>query len=178
MAGWAVVGNLKGPTGAQGSQGAQGLQGVQGIQGVPGPSWPRVVKSADQANSTVNFADVSDLTFAVLANTTYVFRFVVFYTTAATTTALQLGVNGPASPAFLRYSVLTLTGATAVHNALQTAYDANTNPATGGGSTPLVAIVEGVITTGAAAGTVALRMRSEVNASAVTVLRGSHGYSA
>lgn len=172
MAGWAAIGNLKGP---QGVGGAQGIQGIQGIQGVPGPSWPKLVKSADQAVSGIAFVDVPDLTFAVLANTTYQFRFVVFHITAATTTAIQLAVNGPLSPSFLRYGVQTLISASAWHAAVQTAYDTNTNPATGAGAVPLIAIVEGVIVTGAAGGTLALRVRSEVNASAVTVLRGSHG---
>lgn len=169
---WAFVGNVRGP---QGPQGDQGIQGQPGVQGVPGPSWPKLVKPADQASTSTAFADVTGLSFAVLANTTYVFRFVLFYTTAATTTALQIALGGPAAPAFLRYGVLTVTGVTALHTAVQTAYDTVLNAASGGAGTPLMAILEGSITTGPSAGTVALRMRSEVNASAVTILRGSYG---
>lgn len=169
---YALIGNLRGPAGSNGDPGSQGIQGVQGVQGPPGPSWPRLVKSADQANSTVSFADVSDLTVTVLANTTYIFRFVVFYTTAGSTTALQLAVNGPAAT-FLRYSVDTQTSATARHHAVQTAYDANTNPGTGGGATPLQAVVEGLVTVGGTGGTLALRVRSETAGNAVTILRGS-----
>lgn len=122
------------------------------------------------------FADVVDLTASVAAGEDVTFEFVVLYTSAATTTALQLAVNGPATPAALRYSVETYTTATAVHQAVQTAYDTNTNPATGGGTTPLLARVRGRLKAGTTAGTLALRMRSEVAASAVTVLAGSHGY--
>lgn len=170
-----------GNTGPQGPKGDTGLTGPQGIQGIQGPAGPtagtRLVKPADQANSTVTFADVAGLTASVAANETVTFEFVLWYTTAATTTALQLAVNGPApAAAGLRYAVETYTTATATHVAVQTVYDTNLNPATGGGATPLLARVTGRLTAGAAGGTLALRMRSEIAASAVTVLAGSYGF--
>lgn len=125
----------------------------------------------------MTFADVTGLTASVAANETVTFEFVVWYTTAATTTALQLAVNGPTPAASgLRYAVETYTTATAVHVAVQTAYDTNLNPASGGAATPLLARVTGRLIAGPAGGTLALRMRSEVAASAVTVLAGSYGF--
>jgi hypothetical protein len=132
--------------------------------------------AAAVSQSTTVFANVTGLTFAVAANTTYSFGFYCYHTTAAAGTALQLALNGPAAPTDLRYSVETYTTATATHLAVQTAYDTNTNPSTGAGATPLLATVTGTITTGAASGTLALRYRSELNASAVTILRGSWGF--
>lgn len=129
--------------------------------------------ATDQSQSTVNFADVTGLTFAVSASTTYRFACEISYTTAATTTALQLAINGPASPTAVRYGVDTATTATAPHYASQNAYDTNTNPATGGGATALTARIAGSLENGSNAGTLAIRYRSEVAASAVTVLRGS-----
>lgn len=173
---------VPGPAGPKGDAGATGpastVAGPQGIQGVPGPAaGTRLVKPADQANTTVTFADIAGFTAAVAAGETVTFEFVCFYTTAATTTALQLAVNGPSPAASgLRYAVETYTTATAMHVAVQTAYDTNTNPATGGGATPLLARVTGRLVAGAAGGTLALRMRSEVAASAVTVLAGSYGF--
>jgi hypothetical protein len=92
--------------------------------------------------------------------------------TAATTTALQIAINGPASPTAVRYTVDTSTSATAHHNASQNAYDANTNPGSAL-TTALPVRITGTVENGSNAGTLALRMRTEVNASSVTIQRGS-----
>lgn len=164
-----------GATGAQGPQGDAGAQGSQGIQGPQGPAGAggtllRV--TADVANSTLNFADVTGLTMALSASTTYYFDCALTYTSAATTTALQLSVNGPAATE-LDYAVEMSTTATARHNSAQTAYNTVVNPATGGGSTRLPARIHGSVIVGGSGGTFAVRLRSEVNTSAVTVKRGS-----
>ncbi|MFO0705029.1 MAG: hypothetical protein U0517_03660 [Candidatus Andersenbacteria bacterium] len=127
--------------------------------------------SSDVSQSTTTFADVTGLTTAVTSGFTYVFSCDMTYTTAVSTTALQLSLNGPTTTA-LDYEVLTDTTATAVHNAAQTAYDTNTNPATGGGATRLGVHLTGSIIP-SANGTLAVRYRSEVATSAVTVKRGS-----
>jgi len=136
-----------------------------------GPTFARV--TADVQNTTVTFANVTGLTFAVAINTNTSFACELFYTTAATTTALQLAINGPASPTAMRYAVRTSTTATAMHSASQSAYDTNTNPGTGGGTTALPVRISGTLENGGTAGTLAIRFRSEVAASAVNVLRGS-----
>lgn len=164
-----------GATGAQGPQGDAGAQGSQGIQGPQGPAGAggtllRV--TADVANSTLNFADVTGLTMALSASTTYYFDCALTYTSAATTTALQLSVNGPAATE-LDYAVEMSTTATARHNSAQTAYNTVVNPATGGGSTRLPARIHGSVIVGGSGGTFAVRLRSEVDTSAVTVKRGS-----
>jgi hypothetical protein len=129
--------------------------------------------SADRTNTTTTFADVTNLTFSIAASTNYAFTCEVSYTTAVTTTALQLSINGPASPTAMRYTVVTQTTATAIHSASQSAYDTVTNPATGGGATALPVRITGVLENGANAGTLAIRFRSEIAASVVTVQRGS-----
>lgn len=128
--------------------------------------------TANVSNSTTTFADVTGLTASLSSGLTYNFTCEIYYTTAATATALQLALNGPTASA-IDYSVETATSATARHNATQTAYDTNTNPATGGGTTRLRATMSGTITTTAGTPNFAIRFRSEVNASAVTVSRGS-----
>jgi hypothetical protein len=128
--------------------------------------------TADVANSTLNFADVTGLTMAVNASTTYYFKCMLTYTTAVSTTALQLSLNGPTSTA-LDFGVETATTTTASFYAAETAYDANTNPATGGGATRLTAHIHGSVVISGSGGTLAIRSRSEVNASAATVKRGS-----
>lgn len=135
----------------------------------------RLVKTADQASTVTSFANVTDLTFSIAANETVCFEFMLSYVTAATTTALQVAINGPAGPTHIRYTVETSTTATARHNASQSAYDTVVNPATGGGATALPVRVSGQIVNGGTAGTVALRFRSEIAGSSVTIQRGSWG---
>lgn len=67
--------------------------------------------------------------------------------------------------------MLTLL-ATAHHHATQTVYDTVTNPATGGAAVPLAVRLSGSLVT-TAAGTLAVRGRSEVAASLTTILTGS-----
>jgi hypothetical protein len=129
--------------------------------------------TSDVQNTTTTFANVTGLTFSVGANTNTSFSCELFYTTAASTTALQLAINGPASPTAMRYGVTTPTTATATHSASQNAYDTNTNPANSLGSTALPVKISGTLENGGTAGTLAIRFRSEVSASAVNVLRGS-----
>lgn len=128
--------------------------------------------AADRQTTSTSFADVTNLTMSVSASTSYSFSCAFSYTSAATTTALQLAINGPASPTAMRYAVETATSATAWHQASQSAYDTVTNPATGGAATALPVRIHGTLENGTNAGTLAIRFRSEVNASAATILRG------
>jgi hypothetical protein len=132
-----------------------------------------VRKGADESNNTVSFADVAGLSFILAPNTHYRFRFVGAYTAAAATTGLQLGVNGPASPVFMRLVGQISTSATAGQNGAVGAYDTAIAATASGGSTALPFWIEGTISTGATGGTFRLRFRSEIAGSAVTILRGS-----
>jgi hypothetical protein len=130
--------------------------------------------TADRQNTTTTFSNVTDLTTPVLANTSYTFNCKLAYTTAVTTTGLQLAINGPTTPVAMRYSVVTATTATAVHHASQNAYDTVVNPATGGAALALPVWISGTLENGNNSGTLAIRFRSEVAASAVNILRGSY----
>jgi hypothetical protein len=132
----------------------------------------KLVVLADRQNTTTTFANVTDLTLAVATATRYVFDCVLTSTTAINTTATQIAVNGPTTSS-LRYTVETATSATATHRATQTAYDTNTNPATGAAAVPLPIYLRGQMLT-TAAGTLAIRFRSEIATSAVNVLAGSY----
>lgn len=134
-----------------------------------------VRKSADEAITSGTFVNVADLAFELSPASSYKFKFTGGYTTAAGTTGLQLAVNGPASPAFVRYVGQIHTTATAVLGGAGAAYDAAIAATASGGATALPFAIEGSITTGAAGGPFSLRARSEVGGSAVTILRGSIG---
>ena len=123
------------------------------------------------------FADVTDLTFPVSANTNYRFRFLVHYTTNATTTGARFAINGPAAPTALRVGGILPNGSSAVNAGSQTAYDtAIFLGTTGPGATGVLGIIEGVLRNGINAGTLALRFAAEVTSPGqVNVLADSYG---
>lgn len=131
------------------------------------------VSSDVSSTDATNWADITGLTMSVNSGETYMFACFLTYTTAATTTAIHLSVNGPASPTALDYAVDASTSSTARHNSAQTTYDTVTNSGTGGGATRLPVQINGTITP-SANGTLAFRLKSEVGSSAVTIKRGSY----
>lgn len=131
------------------------------------------------ANDVVNnnavantIADVTGLSFSVIAGQTYWFEFVIPYTSAAATTGSRWSINGPANPTMLAYrSEYPLTATTTTVNAA-TAYDipaaSNASSLTAGN----VATVWGIITP-SSNGTVTARFASEILSSAITAKAGA-----
>lgn len=134
-----------------------------------------VVLAADVVNNnaTLNtMQDVTNLSFAVVADETYYFEFVIPYTSAAATTGSRWSINGPASPTLLNYrSEYTLAATTTTLNSA-TAYDtpsaSNATSLTAGN----VATIWGVIKP-SSNGTVIARFASEVANSAITAKAGA-----
>ena len=119
-------------------------------------------------------ADVTGLSFPVVAGITYSFKFFVSYTAAATTTGSRWTITGPAAPTVLNYrSVYSLTAGTVTDNEGLSAYllpaAANASSAS---TTSNIALVEGIITP-SVTGTVQLQFASEVSASAITAIAGA-----
>lgn len=131
--------------------------------------------AADQATSNPAFIDVPGMQFPVAPNSNYEFIFKGAYTAASATTGLQLSVNGPASPTFMRAIGTIFSSTTAPLVGAIGAYDAPIAGTASGGATALPFELAGTLSTGAAGGTLSLRFRTEVNGSAVTILRGSWG---
>lgn len=78
----------------------------------------RVFLQSDVINNNASantIADVTGLSFPVTANTTYKFRFVIIYSSAATTTGSRWAINGPAAT-HMSYSSTYPTSATAITN--------------------------------------------------------------
>jgi hypothetical protein len=138
----------------------------------------RVSGSNVSNSSNVTWADITGLSFSVDANVNYEFEAVLFYQTAATTTGARFGVSAPASPtALLAGSNSLPTGTAAMNAGAATANDTAFFAATTGpGGTTVCAIVKGILRNGANAGTLKMRLISEVNTSAVTVLIDSYMY--
>ena len=135
-----------------------------------------VVTSTDVVNNNAvanTMADITGLSFNVLAGNRYYFKFVINYSSAATTTGSRFSVSGPASPFSLNYtSEYSLTATTTTRNANNISYDL---PATSNASSAQaitfggnLAVIEGFIIP-SADGTVIGRFASEVANSAITV---------
>jgi hypothetical protein len=136
-------------------------------------------------NGTANtIADVTGLSFAVTSGNTYWFRFIIWYTSAATTTGSRWAINGPANT-LLGYRTSTglsaagTAGTDVMTDVNQAAYD---TPAASNATSPTatagqanIAIIEGLITP-SANGTVIARFASEVSSSAIIAKAGSVVY--
>ena len=135
----------------------------------------RAVKAADQAFSATAFANDNTLALAVGANETRSFVFEGTYVTALAATGLQLSVTGPAGQADIKFGGTIAETATTSRYGAGTAYDTPVAALASAGATPMPWRLSGTITTGATAGNITLRVRSETNGSAVTIQRGSSG---
>ena len=129
----------------------------------------RLTSDVTNNNATANtIADVTGLSFAVLANKLYWFEFGIVYTSAATATGSRWSISGPASPTYLGYtSEYSLTTTTTTRNALLQAYDVPaasnaTSAATGNNRANITGVIQP-----SADGTVIARFASEISSSAV-----------
>lgn len=133
------------------------------------------VLTSDVINAEVvanTMTDVTGLSFPVVANSTYYFKFTIRYDAAATTTGSRWSIDGPATPTSLHYkSKYPITATTeTINNA--TAYNIPAASNASSLTTGNIAIIEGFITP-SANGTVIARFASEVTVSAITALAGS-----
>lgn len=159
---------------------SQGRQVVMNLQGAGSPvtdsdSIVRLASDVTNNNATANtMQDVTGLSFAVLANKLYQFKFEIVYTAAATGTGSRWSISGPASPTYLNYeSRYSLTATTVTPNPHLQGYDlpaaSNASSATTGSNR---AVIEGHIQP-AADGTVIARFASEVLSSAIVAKANS-----
>lgn len=145
--------------------------------GVSMASVQRTVLAADVTNNDAvanTLADVTGLSFPVVAGGTYKFRAVIRYTAAATGTGSRWSVSGPAAPTFLTYRAeYSLTTTTRTNIEGSTAYNlpAASN-ATSAATAGNIAIIEGIIKP-SASGDVIARFASEVASSAIVAKAGS-----
>jgi hypothetical protein len=150
---------------------------VVATQNVVGSGFSAVVLGSDVVNNNGvanTIADVTGLSFPVVAGTQYFFQFFIRYTSAAGTTGSRWSINGPASPTFLTYrSDYALTATTRTANEA-VAYDM---PAASNATSPQsalgnIASIEGFIQP-SAGGSVIARFASEIASSAITAKAGS-----
>ncbi len=126
-------------------------------------------------NASANtIADVTALSFPVIANTTYRFKFFIVYTSAATTTGSRWSINGPATT-FVNYtSRYTLTATSESVNPGAAAYDAPAGASASSLASGNIAIIQGIIRP-SVNGTVIARFASEISGSAI-VAKANQSY--
>jgi len=143
-------------------------------------SFSTVILANDVINNdaTLNtIADITGLSFSVTSGKNYYFKFVIPYTSAATTTGARFSVNGPAIT-FLNFYVTFPNAATTTNTYTGlTAFDTPTAASTGTPITgnPQIAVIEGIFKPGAN-GTLIARFASEIANSAITAKAGAIVY--
>lgn len=133
-----------------------------------------VVTGADTTNATTSYANITGMVFAVAASTRYRIDCTFPYDANATTTGIGIGWTGPASPTLTRGAMVapittqTVGGTVIVGN--DTGATTTASPAT----TNNVATFQGIWSNGSNAGTIQMRVKSEVAiANAIIVRAGA-----
>jgi hypothetical protein len=124
--------------------------------------------------SSTSFVDVTGMSFALPANTSYIFQFYAIFQSSATTRGIGFAINGPAG-AVGGVQTRIPTSLTALTDGVARGYDSGT--ATSGIDTAdasTLAIIQGIAVNGANAGTLQLRFKAET-AGEVRVMAGSSG---
>lgn len=169
-----------GTPGAKGDTGDPGPQGDPGTPGAPGPANVQTCKQTALVtnSSSTTPSDVPGMAFALVAGRRYVFRFFVTFQTAATTTGIGFVFTAPAMTA-ANWMVAIRQGAAGTDQLYTNSATALTTVLVNTGvvalGTDYIAVIEGFCQP-SANGTLQLRVRSEVNASQVTVQNTGVGY--
>lgn len=138
---------------------------IVGLPAAPAPNYRTLIElAADVANATTAFANVTGLSFPVLAGVNYRFKGLIVYTPNAATTGIRVSLTGPANPTLLAYAVgsflSNVGGAANRWDNAQNTYDAGTVSTGALAGTNILEII-GFIRP-SANGTLQLRFASEV----------------
>jgi hypothetical protein len=129
-------------------------------------------KAGDQTSASQSFADVTNLSFAVVAGRTYKFKIFCQFDVTNTSTGTRWAVNGPAFTR-LFYSVLWTSGTgTQANMAFQT-YDGPASTGASNFTTNNCAIIEGIVIP-SASGPFSARFACELTITSVTCKAGSY----
>jgi hypothetical protein len=129
-------------------------------------------KTLDQSSNVLAFADVTDLSFSVVAGRTYKFKIFCQFDVTNTSTGTRWAVNGPAFTR-LFYSVLWTSGTGLQANVAYNTYDASSASANSNFTANNCAIIEGIVVP-SANGTLSARFANELTITSVTCKAGSY----
>ena len=155
-------------------KGSVSVSGSPVLTQLTGVNVVELTADVTNANATANtLADVTGLSFPVVAGQRYAFSFYIAFTAAATTTGSRWSINGPATSLLAYHSRYSLTTTTETVNHGLSIYNspaaANLSSAATAGN---VAVIEGLLIP-TANGTVIARFASEVASSAIVAKAGS-----
>lgn len=146
----------------------------QGIQSVSN-TINSVVLSSNVAVTTIAYANVTGLQFAMTAGETYWFKFVLAVTSSGAANWYRYAVNSAATASYLSYLRIFPNGASAT--VIYTSKDYDSAEAATGTSVPagMIATMEGVITA-STSGNLIARVGSETAGQTITTRAGSLVY--
>lgn len=133
------------------------------------------ITTGTTSNATITFADVSGISFPLMANTVYFFEFSIIWQSTNTGVGISFGINGPTSPTFVLVRTEIPTSLTAVTQGMARAY--STGTATGAIDTAnanCFAKCYGFISNGSNTGNLTLQLKSSTTTS-VSVRAGTVG---
>jgi hypothetical protein len=141
--------------------------------------------TADQTFTTATLANVTNMSFAVASGQDYYFKFIVPFTSAATTTGLGLGLTCPALTGFIAATVtiprlVDTAGTTPASSPVFVGQITSSGDSVVSDASPAitvvnVAIVEGILSNPSASGTLQLQAKTEVAASNIVLKKGAYG---
>lgn len=135
-----------------------------------------VYKTADQTAIGTSLANVTDMGFPVEANANYAFEFYLICDSDATTTGIDVSLNGPASPTNIDYLTTYWTSATAFTTVGAVAYQNDTASTASNGTSRRIFTVFGILRNGANAGTLIPQAKRENVGTGPNVRAGSYGF--
>jgi hypothetical protein len=133
--------------------------------------------SSDHSNATQTAADIPEASFIAAANTRYIIRATLIFSTTTTSEILRLRVKAASAPTLsaMRLAMSGVFGTYAYQNFV-TAYDTDQQFNSFAGinaNQPYAIHVEGTLETGAAGGTFQLQSRNNI-AGTTTIYKGSY----
>jgi hypothetical protein len=139
------------------------------------PVGPKLASTTSDQTFGTSVTSVTDLSFAVAANTDYSFEFTVVLSTSGTAEGYQFAFTGPGTPTELNsFFEMPVTSANITYRNGVGSYGtlavADSGP---GSSARYVATIRGTLRNGSTAGTFGLQARSESAASGLTIKRTS-----
>lgn len=162
--------------GGAGGDASKYLAGDQSWKTMPtGEQENLVVLGVDRSNNTTAFADATGLSFTATATKTYLIEFTIWYTANATTTGINLGVNGSVALGALGGDIVGFTAATTIAGRHFNTYDESGKSFSASLSGTNFATVRCLYKAGASNTTFTLRFAAEsgTTGTSVTIKAGS-----